>query len=397
MSIAKRAGRWAALSTLMALTKMAPLHRVLPPRVRERLFVGWTHEMYRKALFSGGTCIFSDIPCEMDPGKAHGRRCDVAGSNRISDEDLANFYRDGFLRPFQLVTPKEMREHRAAIVTAIRVGTSNVYEEGKGLTQIRGSRLPREVVQEAIATRDRHLDTPELWSLVAHEAVKQRLVQLLGPDVVVWRSQFFAKQPGFPRINWHVESCFMTDNASTPALRPKRLDELFQLTVWVALDDTDLDNGCLHFVPGSYMKMVPMRLLDKAPQVSRRFVPWWRQALTATAAHPDAHPFPIPREYYEQQRVVAVPMKAGECLIFSGRGVHGSPANETQDRPRTGINFRVLRADVEVINNDESRYFNALQTRFDTGRWGVVPLSGEPGTHNRVCEPPPQASTYAPT
>jgi hypothetical protein len=81
-------------------------------------------------------------------------------------------------------------------------------------------------------------------------------------------------------------------------------------TLWVALDDTspELDNGCLHLVPGSH------RITD-APSGSG--TPHWIA---------DYHE-------YLSRFVVPVPAAAGDAVLYDSRTLHGSPVNRT-DRPR---------------------------------------------------------------
>ena len=46
--------------------------------------------------------------------------------------------------------------------------------------------------------RDRHLENPRLWEYMNHPAIVERAAQLLGPDLLCWRTQLFYKGPGSP-------------------------------------------------------------------------------------------------------------------------------------------------------------------------------------------------------
>ena len=95
-----------------------------------------------------------------------------------------------------------------------------VYEHGQA-----GAPIPA-----ALAAADPSLIGWRATSLA--KAITERLAQLLGPDLLVWRSQFYNKGPGAEALGWHSESCFLFDGAGrVPALEPRAPAELFQITV----------------------------------------------------------------------------------------------------------------------------------------------------------------------
>ncbi len=76
--------------------------------------------------------------------------------------------------------------------------------------------------------------------------------RLLGPDLLVWRSQYFYKGPKSPAIQWHQASTFMVEDYQDPGIFPPDRSEIFQLTVWVAIDDATPERGCLRFARGTH-------------------------------------------------------------------------------------------------------------------------------------------------
>ena len=64
---------------------------------------------------------------------------------------------------------------------------------------------------------------------------------LLGPDVMVWSSHLYPKEPGDGRfISWHQDSAHWG------------LDSNQIVTVWVALTAASEENGCTRMLPGSH-------------------------------------------------------------------------------------------------------------------------------------------------
>lgn len=84
---------------------------------------------------------------------------------------------------------------------------------------------------------------------------------------------------------------------------------------WLALDDADEENGCLHVVPGSHK--------------------WELLCPTAADAKQSFTDVTVPLP--EGIRTVAAPIKAGDVLFFHGSLVHGSYPNRTPDRFRRAL------------------------------------------------------------
>ncbi len=82
-------------------------------------------------------------------------------------------------------------------------------------------------------------------------------------------------------------------------------------TIWVALDDSTLQNGCLYFVPGSQTLRLGSAV-DLGPDLGALF-----------AVNPDAARAPTPS-----------PLPAGGCTFHNGHTVHGAGANMTPGRRR---------------------------------------------------------------
>jgi ectoine hydroxylase-related dioxygenase (phytanoyl-CoA dioxygenase family) len=73
--------------------------------------------------------------------------------------------------------------------------------------------------------------------------------QACGPNVVMWGAEIFAKPPGIGKATpWHQD-------IYTPAVKPKDPNARSSaMSIWIAVDDVGLDNGCLRFIPRSGAK-----------------------------------------------------------------------------------------------------------------------------------------------
>jgi ectoine hydroxylase-related dioxygenase (phytanoyl-CoA dioxygenase family) len=136
-------------------------------------------------------------------------------------------------------------------------------------------------------------------------------VEVLGPNVCFTHQQFVSKAANSgdaSDIPWHQDSGY------------GRLEPPTDLTVWIALDDTDEDNGCLEVIPGSQRP----GLEPHHPRGS------------LVGADVD-------------QPGVAVPMAAGDALLFSGHLMHRSAPNRT-GKARHAMYLRYCTPDVTMVS-----------------------------------------------
>lgn len=207
----------------------------------------------------------------------------------LGDDELAHYDEHGWVGLGAVLTADEV-EGLLAEERRFRLRI------GAGTRQNRTLRVNQQLCHRsapvrAFATEGRHLDA---------------VVQLLGPDVALTHQQFIAKLPDDADTASDIP--FHQDNGYG------RLDPLTDVTVWVALHDTDEANGCLWIVSGSHtVGVVEHRSAD--------INPFLRDAGVDTSS------------------AVPVPMRAGEAVAFTGQTVHGSGPNHT-DAERVGLFVR---------------------------------------------------------
>ena len=132
--------------------------------------------------------------------------------------------------------------------------------------------------------------------------------QLLGGPVRFWHDQLFCKPAHHGGVvAWHQDYSYWT-----------RTEPMSHLTCWIALDDSDRDNGCLYYVPGSHRwKLLPMTgLTGDMDEIMTVLSP-------------------------EQQHAFHHPLM-----------VHGSYANRSE-RPRRATLINAFRDGVQSASNEE--------------------------------------------
>ena len=125
--------------------------------------------------------------------------------------------------------------------------------------------------------------------------------QLLGPDASFKADHALLKPSGDgAETPWHQDDAF------------RDLDyEHNEISIWLALQETDRGNGCLGFVPGTNKDILPHRWVGGDSRIH------------ALECH----------EGWSKEDIVWCPLLPGDCSIHTNRIVHGAGAN-TSSRPR---------------------------------------------------------------
>ncbi|MBX5494705.1 MAG: phytanoyl-CoA dioxygenase family protein [Bryobacteraceae bacterium] len=316
-------------------------------------------------VLSGGKRVFMDQNCTMKLPKSYKPLIQTRPEWQFSEEEIKSFYENGFIGPITLWTPEEMEEIREK-VTRVLDRPSKVYPNAEN------------------QLRDRYIDCPEFWEVISAPQLKERLAQLLGPDLLVWRSQIFNKMPGGPEITWHQASTYMAEQKIKATLEPRHRNELFQLTTWIAIDDAFFENGCMHFLKGTHRKMWTMvkggnGYIGNPPEVAKIIGGYGRFAKSSGLT------LEVP---ITEDMIVPMPLKSGQCVIFTERCIHGSPPN-VSDKRRFGFVFRTIRTDVKVYRDETKHDVTYLNESFDLQNWGCALLRGEDEYRlNKMIQPP---------
>ncbi len=214
----------------------------------------------------------------------------------LSSEQVAQFDRDGFVRGIRIFEAAEIDEIRAYFDRLL----GQVTAEGGNSYSISSA----------------HLKYGRVWDILAEPRIVDRVADLLGEHVIGWGAHFFCKLPhDGRRVAFHQDSSYWP-------LTPSKA-----VTVWLAIDDADLENGCMRFIAGSHrFGHLTYRPSD----------PSEHNVLNQTVERPEQFGTPAVDE-----------LRAGEISIHSDLLLHGSDANDS-DRRRCGLTLRYAPADVRA-------------------------------------------------
>jgi hypothetical protein len=143
--------------------------------------------------------------------------------------------------------------------------------------------------------------SPEILDLVG---------ELIGPDIILWGCQVFCKPGGDGmEVPWHQDGHYWP-------IKP-----LATCTVWIAIDDSTTDNGCMGYIPRSHRG----GLLPHATSPRDRLV----------------LDLEVDRSAYDAATATDVVLEAGQMSMHDVYLIHGSRPNRSPRR-RAGLAIRYM-------------------------------------------------------
>ena len=212
--------------------------------------------------------------------------------NTTVTQEQIDFYRvNGFVVLHDFLTPEELETWRDAVDGAVRRRGERRQLHHKD-NKYKGTYYDYIFVQRV----NLWMDSPEVRRLILDPRLGRLAAELAGVDGMrIWHDQALIKQPWANPTGWHLDN---------PKWSYSSRDTL---SIWVALDDATLQNGCLYFLPGSHKTAdyddVPIG--ENIGDIFRVY-PQWQETMSAPAE-----------------------MKAGSCSFHNGLIAHGAGANMT--------------------------------------------------------------------
>ena len=219
------------------------------------------------------------------------------------------------------LTNKEKQQYsEQGYVKNLPVFSYNGALELQGLFQELSSRLPSNV--DINKTNMWHKASKKFHDLCRTPEILDYVEDILGPNFVQWGGQFFHKEPKSGSVvPWHQDAQYWP-------LKPANA-----VTVWLAVYDTDKENGAMKVVSGSHKKG------------SNGF-----KHHTNNASHLVLDQ-EVSEDQIDQDNIVYMDLKAGEISLHNDALLHGSDPNNS-DRRRCGITMRFSPTNVKGDLNE---------------------------------------------
>lgn len=257
--------------------------------------------------------------------------------NSLSAEQISSYRENGFVVIEGFLDDEELETWRRCTAEAIEVrlkSTTYLHNQGDP------SSYYAMVFTQALKLREVHegmrriMDDPRLGKLAA---------DLAGVDGIrIWHDQALIKPPFGNPTGWHLDNPFWSFYSKDA------------ISLWVALDDATLGNGCLWYLPGT--------------QKTARF------EMTSINEN-QAALFRAYPEWYEIEPV-ACPVGAGGAVLHNGLTAHGAGSNMT-NKARRAMTCAYM-PDGSTFNGQQNvlpeAYFKSLEVGDVLDNDAAVPL-----------------------
>jgi chlorinating enzyme len=219
-------------------------------------------------------------------------------ASSLSASELRHYQQQGFIVPQFRLSEERVGQLREALDRVIADNPDrrpeqlvSVHISGKNAEGVTGHDAFMQIAQDS-----------EIVDMVS---------QVIGPDVILWGCQSFCKPAGDGmEVPWHQDGHYWP-------IRP-----LATCTVWIAIDDSVVENGCLRVVPGSHREQ---ELFDHLKED--------RDDIVLNQRVADG--------IFNESDAVDVELEAGQMSLHDVYMIHGSNPNRSTRR-RAGLAIRYM-------------------------------------------------------
>ncbi len=133
--------------------------------------------------------------------------------------------------------------------------------------------------------------------------LNKHLAELIGAkEYTVLNNQYFCKPPNYKMTSAHQDNAYFDSD-----------DNVY--TFWIPLQDVDILNSCMFYVPGSHLKgLLPHKAIGTNVRT--------RTGKTGYSLYSD---------WYKNSEFVKVPIKRGQILVHDKNTMHFSSPNLSDD------------------------------------------------------------------
>ena len=213
----------------------------------------------------------------------------------------SSYHRNGYSFPVDAMSPEQALAYRSQFEAAERE-----YKD-------------KDPDFDALVFGHANMVMPFIDEITRLPTVLDPVRAILGPDVMVWGANLFikdARSNGY--VLWHQDLTYWY------------LDDVDEVTAWVALSPATVQSGCMRYVPGTHTQEIAVHrdTFAENTQLSRG------QELVVDVNEAEA---------------VDVVLAPGQIALHHGRIFHASSANQTDDR-RIGLAIRYISPRMQQVS-----------------------------------------------
>lgn len=223
----------------------------------------------------------------------------------VTDEQRESYARQGFLVVEGFLDPDELEEWRRAVDHAVaqrgrqRFSFATSEDEDASITR---AKEERDYYEHVFVQRNNLWQTDEdIRRLLLQPELGRYVAGVAGLDGLrIWHDQALIKEAYGNPTAFHLDVPYWSFTSADA------------ITIWLALDDATLSNGCLYYVPGSHLAK-KFDNVGIGSNIGSLF---------------DVYP------EFADVAPVPCPVPAGGALFHNGLTFHGAGANMTPGRRR---------------------------------------------------------------
>ena len=198
----------------------------------------------------------------------------------LTKQQINQYHDRGFISPIRVISEVDALAIKDQIAEAEREYPNEIHAQSRN---------------------NLHLSFAFLDTLAHHPIVVGAMQDLLGPDLALWASVMFTKEPSSNHyVSWHQDGTYMGMNSNDFA------------TPWIALSPSTVETGCMSMIPGSHKNKIrnhkdtfeDNNILTRGQKI----------------------------EGIDEKKSVNLILKPGEMSIHHGAIIHGSRPNKSKQR-----------------------------------------------------------------
>ena len=205
----------------------------------------------------------------------------------LTRQQIEQYHDEGFISPVRVISEVEALSIKAEL------------EEVE-------ANFPDEI--NAKSRNNLHLSFEFLDALAHHPVIVDAMEDLIGPDIALWASVMFTKEPASKDyVSWHQDATYMG------------LNSIDFPTPWIALSPSNKETGCMTMISGSHKSSI--------------------QSHEDTFAENNILTRGQVIEDIDESKGVDLILEPGEMSIHHGAIIHGSQPNKSNQR-RIGFSLQ---------------------------------------------------------
>jgi ectoine hydroxylase-related dioxygenase (phytanoyl-CoA dioxygenase family) len=224
--------------------------------------------------------------------------------SELMPEEIESYRDNGFVIVEDFLDAHELEEWREALEQALAhredyklpPGTNNQYNQERQKDRDAFAEDDSFYSRVFVQRVNLWMDNPQMKELILAPEIGRMACDLEDLEAIrVWHDQTLIKAPWANPTSWHLDNPYWSFSSHHAA------------SIWIALDDATIQNGCLYFLPGTH-KQARFEAPSIGPSMGALF-----------GAYPE----------WAAMKPVPAQMKAGWCSFHNGLTAHAAGPNMT--------------------------------------------------------------------